>query len=163
MPSVNGNPATDDTASDAVASDAVASDVAVAARLRLAVMRLARRLRQQADQGVTPSQLAALSSLDRLGPLTLGELSTVERVRPPTMTRIVAGLEELQLAQRERDAHDRRVARVRLTPAGQRFVQRSRTRKNAYLAARLRTLSPDELAALDRATAILERVMEDGG
>jgi DNA-binding MarR family transcriptional regulator len=158
MPSVTGNPAIDNTA-----SEAVASDVAVAARLRLAVMRLARRLRQQADQGVTPSQLAALSSLDRLGPLTLGELSTVERVRPPTMTRIVAGLEELQLAQRERDAHDRRVARVRLTPAGQRFVQRSRTRKNAYLAARLRTLSPDELAALDRATEILERVMDDGG
>jgi DNA-binding MarR family transcriptional regulator len=136
--------------------------VAVAARLRLAVMRLARRLRQQADQGVTPSQLAALSSIDRLGPLTLGDLSAVERVRPPTMTRIVAGLEELQLVRRERDAHDRRVARVRLTPAGQRFVQRSRTRKDAYLASRLRTLRPDEVDTLRRATAILERVLDDG-
>jgi DNA-binding MarR family transcriptional regulator len=138
------------------------TDVAIAARLRLAVMRLARRLRQQADQGVTPSQLAALSSIDRLGPLTLGDLSTVERVRPPTMTRIVAGLEELQLVRRERDPQDRRVARVRLTPAGQRFVQRSRTRKDAYLASRLRTLGPDELDTLHRATAILERVLDDG-
>lgn len=136
--------------------------MAIAARLRLTVMRLARRLRQQADQGVTPSQLAALASLDRLGPLTLGELSGVERVRPPTMTRIVAGLEELQLVLRERDVHDRRVARVRLTPLGQRYVQRSRTRKNAYLAARLRSLSAEELEVLDRASAILDRVIEDG-
>jgi DNA-binding MarR family transcriptional regulator len=77
------------------------------------------------------------------------------------MTRIVAGLEELKLVRRERDTHDRRVARVHLSAAGHRFVQRSRTRKNAYLAARLRALSADELATLDRATAILERVIED--
>jgi DNA-binding MarR family transcriptional regulator len=65
------------------------------------------------------------------------------------------------LVRREGDPHDRRVARVALTAAGQRFVQRSRTRKDAYLAARLRALAPDELATLDRAAAILERVMED--
>ena len=138
-----------------------ATDAAVAARLRLTVMRLARRLRQQAEPGVTPSQLAALSSLDRLGPLSLGELSAAERVRPPTMTRIVAGLEELQLVTRRGDPSDRRVARVELTSAGQRFVQQSRTRKDAYLAARLRSLDPDELATLDRAAGILERVIED--
>jgi DNA-binding MarR family transcriptional regulator len=138
-----------------------ASEPVVAARLRLVVMRLARRLRQQASAGVTPSQLAALSSIERLGPLTLGELSSVERVRPPTMTRIVSGLEDVQLVTRERDPHDRRVARVRLTPQGQRFVEQSRTRKDAYLAAHLRSLTPAELTTLDEAASILERVMED--
>ena len=136
------------------------SAAGVAARLRLVVTRLARQLRQQAEKGITPSQLAALSSVDRLGPLTLGELSGVERVQPPTMTRIVAGLEELELVTREVDTRDRRVVRVRLTPQGQRFVQRSRTRKNAYLAARLRALGAEELAVLERAAAILEGVME---
>ena len=146
-----------DTPSDGTA----ASEPVVAARLRLVVMRLARRLRQQASAGVTPSQLAALSSIERLGPLTLGELSSVERVRPPTMTRIVSGLEDVQLVTRERDPHDRRVARVRLTPQGQRFVEQSRTRKDAYLAAHLRSLTPAQLTTLDEAASILERVMED--
>jgi DNA-binding MarR family transcriptional regulator len=149
--------ASTDTPSDGTA----ASEPVVAARLRLVVMRLARRLRQQASAGVTPSQLAALSSIERLGPLTLGELSSVERVRPPTMTRIVSGLEDVQLVTRERDPHDRRVARVRLTPQGQRFVEQSRTRKDAYLAAHLRSLTPTELTTLDEAASILERVMED--
>jgi DNA-binding MarR family transcriptional regulator len=137
------------------------AEAAVAARLRLAVMRLARRLRQEAEPGVTPSQLAALSSLARLGPLTLGELSSVERVRPPTMTRIVAGLEDEGLVTRRPDPHDRRIARVALTGRGQRFVHKSRTRKDAYLAAHLRTLSADELATLDAAAELLERIMED--
>lgn len=149
-------------ASDKTASEetAPADETAVAARLRLVVMRLARRLRQHASAGATPSQLAALSTIERLGPLTLGELSSVEQVRPPTMTRVVAGLEELQLVTRERDANDRRVARVGLTPRGQRFVERSRTRRDAYLASHLRTLTPAELTTLDRAARILERVVE---
>ena len=132
----------------------------VAARLRLVVMRLARRLHQHASAGVTPSQLAALSSIERIGPLTLGELSSVEQVRPPTMTRIVAGLEAVELVTRERDSHDRRVTRVALTPKGQRFVARSRTRRDAYLASHLRSLTPSELATLDNAARILERVIE---
>jgi DNA-binding MarR family transcriptional regulator len=151
------------SASDATAETAetAADETAVAARLRLVVMRLARRLRQHASAGVTPSQVAALSSIERLGPLTLGELSAVEQVRPPTMTRIVAGLEEVALVTRERDPHDRRVTRVRLTSRGQRFIERSRTRRDAYLASHLRSLTPAELATLDRAARILERVMED--
>src|SRR6266550_2565294 len=141
--------------------DSTVADAELASRLRLAVMRLARRLRQQADGEVTPSQISALSSVDRLGPLTLGELSSVERVRPPTMTRIVSGLEDVQLVTRARDPHDRRIARVGLTRRGQRFVEQSRTRKDAYLAARLRSMTPVELTTLDRAGSILERVMED--
>jgi DNA-binding MarR family transcriptional regulator len=144
-----------------VRAEATSAATAVAARLRLAVMRLARRLRQEAEPGITPSQLAALSSIARLGPLTLGALSSVERVRPPTMTRIVAGLEEAELVTRRADPNDRRVAHVALTPKGQRFVHRSRTRKDAYLAARMRSLDADDLATLDAAAAIVERIMED--
>ena len=149
------------SAASAETAETAADETAVAARLRLVVMRLARRLRQHASAGVTPSQVAALSSIERLGPLTLGELSAVEQVRPPTMTRIVAGLEEVALVTRERDAHDRRVTRVTLTSRGQRFIERSRTRRDAYLASHLRSLTPAELATLDRAARILERVVED--
>ena len=140
--------------------DSTLADAELASRLRLAVMRLARRLRQQADGDVTPSQISALSSVDRLGPLTLGELSAVERVQPPTMTRIVAGLEEQGLATREVDAKDRRVARVRLTVAGHRLLEQSRTRKNAFLASRIRTLPTEDREVLARAAELLERLLE---
>lgn len=139
-------------------------DAELAARLRLAVTRLARRLRQQAQQvqgEVTPSGLSALASIERLGPLTLGELSHVERVQPPTMTKVVAGLEALGLVTRTIDPSDRRVARVAVTADGGRFLARSRTRKNAWLAARFGRLDPEERAVLDRAAAIFERLLED--
>src|SRR5437764_9162406 len=127
-------------------SDRLLEDTELAARLRLAVTRLARRLRQQADGEATPSQLSALASVERLGPITLGELAAVERVQPPSMTRIVAGLEEAGFVSRQVDPRDRRVARVETTVAGQRFLERSRGRKNAYLAARVRNLDADDRA-----------------
>jgi DNA-binding MarR family transcriptional regulator len=136
-------------------------DSGTAARLQLAVMRLARRLRQQAPEGVTPSQLSALSTLYVRGPLTLGELAVGERVRPPTMTRIVASLEVGRLVERERDENDRRCARVALTKLGRTFVERSRTRKTAYLVGRLKKLSADDVQTLARATEILEQVVEE--
>jgi DNA-binding MarR family transcriptional regulator len=141
-------------------SDALLDDTDLAARLRLAVTRLARRLRQQAAGEATPSQLSALASVDRLGPITLGELAAVERVRPPSMTRIVSGLEEAGFVSRQVDPKDRRIARVEATVAGQRFLERSRSRKNAYLAARVRTLDPDDRAVLARAATLLERLLE---
>src|SRR5436190_20346664 len=88
------------------------TDTELAARLRLAVNRLARRLRQHADTDISPSQLSALATLTRKGPLTVGDLSAAERVKPPTMTRIVASLGELGLATRTTDPADRRVAQV---------------------------------------------------
>src|SRR5438067_12975819 len=134
-------------------SDALIDETELASRLCLSVTRLARRLRQHAgaEAEVTPSQLAALSSVERLGPITLGDLAAVERVQPPTMTRIVAGLEEAGLVSRAIDDSDRRVARVRTTVAGQRFLDRSRSRKNAFLAARIRTLAAEDRAVLARA------------
>src|SRR5712691_11828192 len=84
----------------------------LAAGLRLAVVRLARRLRQRADTGSTPSMLSALASIERLGPLTIGEVAAVERVAPPSMTPIVSRLEAGGLVAREIDPEDRRVSRV---------------------------------------------------
>jgi DNA-binding MarR family transcriptional regulator len=134
----------------------------VASRLRLGVTRLARRLRQEAEAGITPSLLIALSSIERRGRMTIGELSAVEQVQPPTMTRIVAALVEAGLVTREPDADDRRVAWVRVTPAGARLLRRSRKRKDEYLAKRLRALSPREIEVLDEAAGILERLMGEG-
>jgi DNA-binding MarR family transcriptional regulator len=146
-------------------SDALISESELAARLRLSVTRLARRLRQQAsaEAEVSPSQLAALSSIERLGPVTLGDLAAVERVQPPTVTRIVAGLEEAGLVSRQVDAKDRRVARVHPTVAGRKFLERSRNRKEAYLTSRIRTLDADDRAVLARAAMILEKLLEGEG
>jgi DNA-binding MarR family transcriptional regulator len=143
-------------------SDALIDDTELASRLRLSVTRLARRLRQQAgaEAEVTPSQLAALSSVERLGPITLGDLAAVERVQPPSMTRIVAGLEDAGLVARHIDQHDRRIARVQTTVAGRRFLDRSRSRKDAYLSARVRTLDAEDRAVLARAATLLEKLLE---
>lgn len=131
---------------------------AIAARLRLGVTRLARRLRQEAEAGITPSMLSALSTVDRQGTLTMGDLCAAEQVQPPTMTRIVAALLEAGLIAREADPADGRVAWVRLTPEGRKLLERSRGRKEAYLSKALRDLDPRELATLEDATAILERI-----
>jgi DNA-binding MarR family transcriptional regulator len=130
-------------------------------RLRMVVARLSRRLRQEANEGATPSQLAALATVERHGPMTLGDLAGHERVRPPTMTRIVAGLEESGLLSREIDPSDRRVSRMTLTPEGSRLLARSRTRKDAFLAAMLEPLDSEEIAIVERAVPILERMIED--
>jgi len=143
-------------------SPGTASQAELASRLRLAVTRLARRLRTQLPGDLSPSQLATLSSVERLGPLTLGELSNVERVKPPTMTKIVACLEEQGLVSRTVDQKDRRVARVRATRAGLRFLEDSRQQKDAYLAERLRSLDPADRATLQNAARVLERFLEDG-
>lgn len=127
-------------------------------QLRLVVMRLARRLRQEAAADITLSQFSALSSVERLGPLSLKELAEVERVTPPSMTRISTCLEERGLVERSADAADRRVARLAITSVGRQVLEHSRGRRNAYLAERLRTFSPEDRVALERALPILERL-----
>jgi DNA-binding MarR family transcriptional regulator len=129
--------------------------------LRLAVGRLARRLRQQAEAEITASQLSALASIGRLGPITLGNLASVERLRPPTVTRIVANLEESGLVARQADASDRRVSRVEVTQSGRELLEVTRTRKDAYLATRLATLGKADLDVLREATAVLERLLQE--
>jgi DNA-binding MarR family transcriptional regulator len=133
----------------------------LASRLRLAVARTARRLRQEADGGLSPSLVAALATLERHGPLTPSKLAEIERIQRPTATRIVSNLEQQGLVGREGDPLDGRSFRVRMSADGARLLKRLRSRKNAYLARRLRTLDEEELATLERATEILERILEE--
>jgi DNA-binding MarR family transcriptional regulator len=133
---------------------------ALPSRLRMVVTRLARRLRQQGEASASPTQLAALATIERDGPLTLGALAAIERVRPPTITAAVGRLEERGLVRRRIDARDRRVARVEITPQGRRLLAQSRSRKTAYLERQLAALTPDERDTLERAAEILERVLE---
>jgi DNA-binding MarR family transcriptional regulator len=132
----------------------------LAARLRLGVTRLARKLRQQAEPGITPSMLSALSSAERQGPLTMRELCAAEQVQPPTLTRIVAALVESGLIAREPDPQDGRVVWVRVTREGHVLLDRSRRRKEAYLARAIRSMEPRELETLEDAAALLERLTE---
>jgi DNA-binding MarR family transcriptional regulator len=136
--------------------------VQLAARLRLAIVRANRRLRQEADVDVTPTLLSALATVQRLGPLTLGELAIAEHVQPPSMTRVVARLEEAGLVRRQADLTDRRVSRVTATTRGKQLLDRSRSRKTAFLARRIRDLSPDERDTLGRAAALIERLLAEG-
>jgi DNA-binding MarR family transcriptional regulator len=134
----------------------------LAVRLRLVIARTARRLRQEAGEELTPSQAAALATIDRHGPLTPSELAVRERIQRPTATRVIARLEEAGLVDRTAAPGDRRSCVVGLAPGGRELLARVRTRKDAYLSRRLRDLDADERATLDRAAAILERVLEEG-
>lgn len=134
----------------------------LATRLRLAVTRTARRLRQQAGTDLSPSLAAALATVEVRGPLTPSELARIEGIKRPTATRIVAKLAEGGLVQRAGDPADGRVSLVSITPAGSALLRKMRRRKNAYLARRLRELPAEDVAALERAAEVLERLLEDG-
>ena len=136
------------------------SDAEMAARMRLAILRLSRRLRQQVAGGVTSSQVSALATVERLGTPTLGELASSEQVQPPSMTKIIVGLEAAGLVARQEDEHDRRIARVRLTSDGRRTLARSRSLRTAYLVRRLRHLSAEERARVGDAVRLLERLVD---
>jgi DNA-binding MarR family transcriptional regulator len=129
-------------------------------RLRLAVLRLGRRLRQNAAAGITPSQLAVLATLDRRGPLGLGDLAAHEGVQPPSATRMVDNLEAAGLVTREASRADRRAVVVQLTAKGRRRVEEIRRRRDAWLAERLGRLNPEELDALEAALPVLEALLE---
>ena len=132
-----------------------------AGRLRLAVMRLARRLRQESPPGITPTQLSALSVLSGVGPVTIGELAGLENVQQPTMSRIVDALAAGEWVERVADASDRRVTRVVATPKAERELARIRAERNAYLAARMVLLSEEEKGAIEVALTALEKLLAD--
>ena len=137
-------------------------DVAgLAAQLRLSVFRLARKLRREGGAGVTPTLLAALSTIERHGPLTPGALAQHEQIKKPTCTRVIADLLEKGLIERTVDPLDGRVAWMQVTPLGRRTLHRVRSRHNEYLAKRMKRLSPDELETLELAAQILERLTEE--
>ena len=130
-----------------------------AERLHSAAIHLLRRLRREDDaSGLTAPRLSALSVVVFGGPLTLGALAAAEQVRPPTMTRIVAALEAAGLVVREPDPKDGRAALIRATPTGVRVLEEGRLRRTAVLTRQLAELPPDDLATLERAADILDRL-----
>ncbi len=148
---------TADTPADPVAHSA--TDAAqLAADLRLSVTRLARRLRQAADMGLSPSLLSALAIVHVHGPLTLGALAELEGVSPPTVTRVVNRLEADGLLERIVDPDDKRVCRVATTNSGDSLLDASRERKTAWLAERLAALDAEQLAHLAAAAVVLEQL-----
>ncbi len=136
----------------------------LADRLHSAAIHLLRRLRREDDAAGLPApQLSALSVVVFGGPITLGALASAEQVRPPTITKLVAALEKAGLVEREIDASDRRVARVRATAKGTRLLHEGRIRRVATLAAALAQLPEAERARVVRAIPVLEKVVRARG
>src|SRR3954467_4911240 len=115
----------------------------IAGRLRISATRLARRLRQEAQTGLSPSQLSALTAVERHGPVTLGDLAGHGGVAPPPITRVVAKLEEADLVLRQRDPDDRRITRAVITTKGRNLLGASRRRKTEWLTTRPADLDAD--------------------
>ncbi len=133
-----------------------------AANLRLAINRMARRLRQEAGGELGPASVGALATIERHGPLTPSELAEVEGVKRPTATRVLTRLTELGYVVRTQDPTDGRSSIVDISTEGKAALRKLRSRKTAYLAKRMRGLPESEVETLTSATAILERMLEEG-
>ena len=130
-------------------------------RLRVAIARLSRRLRRHELAGLTPTQLAALSTVERSGPLRLGDLAAAEGIAPSTLTRLVAVLEELGYVQRYADPKDARASTLTITPKGHETLERLRAEGTALLTQSLMGLTPEQRAALATALPAIEQLAED--
>jgi DNA-binding MarR family transcriptional regulator len=147
-------------------SSGTTADAGLATTLRISVSRLARRLRVertvpgQSEPMLSDTQFAALATLEKHGAMSPGELAGHERVQPPSMTRVIAALEEWQLVTRAAHASDRRQVVLTVTPAGRVLVAKARRRRDAWLARRLNELTPQERATLRAAAPILEKLSQ---
>jgi DNA-binding MarR family transcriptional regulator len=130
----------------------------IAARLRLSATRLARLLRQEAGAGLSPSQLSALAVISNHGPLTLGALAELERVAPPTVTKVVTKLEDDGLVIRTPDPSDRRVCLVEVSQEGAELLDEVRRRKTAWLTARIGQLDTADQRRLADALDVLDEL-----
>lgn len=133
----------------------------LADRLRVSVARLARRLRQLSMGGLTPSQASILSTLDRHGPLVMGEIAAHEGISKPSATGIVGRLLERGLVGKTADPDDGRFSIVEVTPAGERLLEARRQERTAHLAGWIEELDESDRAVLERAVVLLERMIED--
>lgn len=134
-------------------------DAELASALRLAVMRLARRMRaERADTSLTLSQLASLATLERHGPMTPRELASAERVQPSSMTRLIASLEQAGLVERAAHPSDGRQVLLTASGSGVALLREDRRRREAWLARRLAELPPGDVDVLRRAAAVLDRL-----
>ncbi|MEV0593047.1 MarR family winged helix-turn-helix transcriptional regulator [Nonomuraea cavernae] len=135
------------------------SDAGLASALRVSMARLNRRLRRQAAaHSLTPTQFATLAAVERHSGITPGELAELEKVQPPSMTRVVAGLEARGLLSRSPHPTDRRQVTVTVTEEAQRLLKEERRRKEAWLTRQLKELTPQERAILRQAAPILEKL-----
>ena len=140
------------------------SSVDVADRLHSAAIHLLRRVRKQdIATGEGPARLSALSVLVFGGPKTLKELAAAEQVKPPTMSRIVAGLERSRMVEVTEDPEDARRMRIAATPKGTRLLQKGREMRIRYLASQLERLTPEELSQVGDAVEILARLLQNWG
>ena len=133
----------------------------LASHLRLAVARTARRLRQQADSPLSPTLQAALATVANCGPLTPSELAERERVQRPTATKLIAKLDDLGLVLRTSSPDDGRSTLISVTAAGRRLIRETRSRKDVYLAQRLRKLPAEDRETLARAATLLEELLAE--
>jgi len=134
---------------------------ATADRLHSAAIHLLRRVRKEdAIMVEAPARLSALSVLVFGGPMSLGELAAAEQVKPPTMSRVVAGLERNGLVERFADSKDARRVRLCATARGVKLMKQGRRRRIQYLAQNLKRLPADELEGVGQAVEILERVLK---
>jgi DNA-binding MarR family transcriptional regulator len=133
-----------------------------AARLRVAVLRLSRRLRKHDLAGLTPSQLSTLSSVGKSGPVRLGDLAAAERIAPSTLTRLVNVLEERGYLLRQPAPDDARAYLVTVTESGDEVLERIRDEATSLLAAMMKSLPADQLAALEAALPALEQLAGSG-
>jgi len=133
----------------------------LAAQLRPALLRLTRIIRnQRVDMSVTLTQLSAMATLRKHGPVSAGELAALERVQPPSMTKVLANLEERGLVRRDVHPTDRRQAVLAITSAGEELLESERRSRDLWLTRRLATLSPDERGLLQRVLPILDKLAE---
>jgi DNA-binding MarR family transcriptional regulator len=128
------------------------------ARLRLVLLRLTRRLRQNRS-GMTQSQLSALASVKRVGPISIGELAAIENVQPPSVSRIVGALEGEGWIKRVTDANDGRVALVQTTSKGEQELERLRADRDVWLTRQTAALAPGDRRLLRAAIPALERLL----
>lgn len=133
----------------------------LAGPLHVALGRLARRLRPHAEDGLTGAQLSALSTIDRTGPLTLGEIAAREGIGPPATSRLVGSLEAAGLVAGTRDPADRRSRLITITAAGERLLAGARARRTEFLADRIARLSPDERGRLAAAIPAIESLLDE--
>jgi DNA-binding MarR family transcriptional regulator len=148
---------TESTLSAAAAADADVIDVT---RLRVAIARLSRRLRRHEIAGLTPTQLAALSTVERSGPLRLGDLAAAEGIAPSTLTRMVIVLEDAGFVTRRPDPSDARASTIAITELGRQTMDRLRDEGAALLAQSLLALTPAQRTALATALPSLEQLAD---
>jgi len=129
----------------------------LATRFRFVLFPLVRRLRQQ-NVDLTASQASALATISRFGPLTVGELAKAEHISSPMVTKIAKALQEDGLVTRTDDPTDKRITNLAITKDGERRLERSRSRKNAWLARKFEDLTADELTAIEAVIPVLERL-----